>query len=49
MIGINRQPLKGVSAGMIFPVEGKCGVKVVSMDFFLPNDETPVIWRWHSR
>ncbi|MFA5572260.1 MAG: P-loop NTPase [Candidatus Bathyarchaeia archaeon] len=45
MIGINRQPLKGVSAGMIFPVEGKCGVKVVSMDFFLPNDETPVIWR----
>jgi ATP-binding protein involved in chromosome partitioning len=30
---------------MMFPVTGKLGIKVVSMDFFLPNDEAPVIWR----
>jgi len=29
----------------IFPVMGPLGVKVVSMDFLLPSDETPVIWR----
>ena len=30
---------------MLFPVTGKLGIKVVSMDFLLPNDEAPVIWR----
>jgi ATP-binding protein involved in chromosome partitioning len=45
MLGIERQPLKGGPAGMIFPVTGKLGIKVVSMDFFLPNDEAPLIWR----
>jgi ATP-binding protein involved in chromosome partitioning len=45
MLGIQRQPLKGGPAGMIFPVIGKLGIKVVSMDFFLPNDEAPLIWR----
>jgi len=29
----------------LFPVVGPLGVKVVSMDFLLPSDETPVIWR----
>jgi ATP-binding protein involved in chromosome partitioning len=45
MLGIERQPLKGGPAGMIFPVTGKLGIKVVSMDFFLPSDEAPLIWR----
>ena len=30
---------------MLFPVTGQQGIKVVSMDFLLPNDEAPVIWR----
>jgi len=29
----------------IFPVRGPLGVKIVSMDYLLPEDETPVIWR----
>jgi len=29
----------------IVPVEGPLGIKIVSMDFLLPSDETPVIWR----
>jgi len=29
----------------IFPAEGPLGTKVASMDFLLPDDETPVIWR----
>ena len=29
----------------IFPVTGPMGVKVVSMAFLLPDEETPVIWR----
>jgi ATP-binding protein involved in chromosome partitioning len=45
MLGIKRQPLKGGPGGIIFPVTGKFGIKVVSMDFLLPNDEAPVIWR----
>jgi ATP-binding protein involved in chromosome partitioning len=45
MLGIKRQTLKGGPGGMIFPVTGKFGIKVVSMDFFLPSDEAPVIWR----
>jgi ATP-binding protein involved in chromosome partitioning len=45
MLGIERQALKGGPGGMIFPVTGKFGIKVISMDFFLPNDEAPVIWR----
>lgn len=28
-----------------FPVIGPLGIRVVSMDFLLPTDETPVIWR----
>lgn len=29
----------------IVPVEGPLGIKIISMDFLLPSDETPVIWR----
>ncbi len=29
----------------IFPVRGPLGVKIVSMDYLLPENETPVIWR----
>lgn len=29
----------------LFPVTGPLGIKVVSMDFLLPSDEAPVIWR----
>ncbi len=29
----------------IFPARGPLGIKVVSMDYLLPEDETPVIWR----
>jgi ATP-binding protein involved in chromosome partitioning len=38
---------KGLPAGPpgIFPAVGPKGLKIVSMDFLLPTDETPVIWR----
>jgi len=29
----------------IFPARGPLGIKIVSMDYLLPSDETPVIWR----
>jgi ATP-binding protein involved in chromosome partitioning len=45
MLGLKGQTLIGGPGGMLFPVTGKLGIKVVSMDFLLPNDETPVIWR----
>lgn len=45
MLGLKGQKLVGGPAGIIFPVTGQHGLKVVSMDFLLPNDEAPVIWR----
>jgi ATP-binding protein involved in chromosome partitioning len=45
MLGLKRQKLVGGPAGMIFPVTARLGIKVVSMDFLLPSDEAPVIWR----
>jgi len=45
MLGLKGQKLIGGPAGMLFPVTGQQGIKVVSMDFLLPNDEAPVIWR----
>ena len=45
MLGLKGQPLISGPGGMLFPVTGKLGIKVVSMDFLLPNDEAPVIWR----
>ena len=29
----------------IFPARGPLGIKIVSMEYLLPSDETPVIWR----
>jgi len=45
MLGLKGKTLIGGPGGMLFPVVGKLGIKVVSMDFLLPNDEAPVIWR----
>jgi ATP-binding protein involved in chromosome partitioning len=45
MLGLKEQRLTGGPAGMLFPVTGPLGIKVVSMGFLLPSDETPVIWR----
>lgn len=45
MLGLREQRLQVLAAGLIFPVIGPLGVKVVSMDFLLPSDESPVIWR----
>ncbi|MBN1357553.1 Mrp/NBP35 family ATP-binding protein [Candidatus Bathyarchaeota archaeon] len=45
MLGLKGHKLMGGPGGMLFPVTGKQGIKVVSMDFLLPNDEAPVIWR----
>jgi len=44
ILGMKGQRLQGGPPG-IFPATGPLGMRVVSMDFLLPNDETPVIWR----
>ncbi|MFX0117049.1 MAG: Mrp/NBP35 family ATP-binding protein [Candidatus Hodarchaeota archaeon] len=44
ILGVKGQKLQGGPPG-IFPAVGPLGMKVVSMDFLLPNDESPVIWR----
>jgi ATP-binding protein involved in chromosome partitioning len=45
MLGLKGQKLVGGPAGIIFPVADKRGIKVASIDFLLPSDEAPVIWR----
>jgi ATP-binding protein involved in chromosome partitioning len=45
MLGLKGQKLISGTDGTLFPVTGWQGIKVVSMDFLLPNDEAPVIWR----
>ena len=45
MLGLRGQRLQALAAGIIFPVTGPLGIKVVSMDFLLPSDDSPVIWR----
>jgi len=45
MLGLRGQRLPVLPAGTIFPVIGPLGMKVVSMDFLLPSDDSPVIWR----
>ncbi|MBN1244997.1 Mrp/NBP35 family ATP-binding protein [Candidatus Bathyarchaeota archaeon] len=45
MLGLKGKKLIGGPGGTLFPVTGQQGIKVVSMDFLLPNDEAPVIWR----
>jgi ATP-binding protein involved in chromosome partitioning len=45
MLGLKGQKLVGGPAGIIFPVADQHGIKVASIDFLLPSDEAPVIWR----
>ncbi|MBD3205320.1 P-loop NTPase [Candidatus Bathyarchaeota archaeon] len=44
MMGLKGMKLEVGPPG-IFPAKGPEGVRVVSMDFLLPSDEAPVIWR----
>ncbi|MCW4051135.1 MAG: Mrp/NBP35 family ATP-binding protein [Candidatus Bathyarchaeota archaeon] len=44
MLGLKGTKMRAGPTG-IAPVVGPKGVEVVSMDFLLPNDEAPVIWR----
>lgn len=44
MLGLHGQRLPASPAG-IFPALGPLRIKVVSMDFLLPSEESPVIWR----
>ena len=44
IIGLKGQRLQVGPPG-VFPAFGPLGIRVVSMDFLLPEQETPVIWR----
>jgi len=44
MLGVHGSRMQVGPPGA-FPVIGPMGIKIVSMDFLLPNDEAPVIWR----
>ena len=44
MLNVKGQTLQSGPPG-IFPATAPLGIKVVSMDFLLPNQESPVIWR----
>ena len=44
ILGLHGQRLQVGPPG-VFPAMGPLGIKVVSMDFLLPNDDSPVIWR----
>jgi len=44
MLGLHGMRLQSGPPG-VFPVKGLMDVKVVSMDFLLPSEESPVIWR----
>lgn len=44
MLGMMGQKLKVIPIGA-FPAQGPLGVKVVSMQFLLEGEETPVVWR----
>ncbi len=43
MLGVRGAALERSSAG-VFPAEGHLGIKIMSIDFFLANDEIPVQW-----
>lgn len=45
MLGLNGQTLNSNPSGVIAPVEGRLGIKVVSIDFLLQSEDQPVIWR----
>jgi Mrp family chromosome partitioning ATPase len=40
----NEQGLKATDYGII-PPQSKTGIKVISINFFLPNEDDPVVWR----
>ncbi|MEM1550595.1 MAG: Mrp/NBP35 family ATP-binding protein [Candidatus Bathyarchaeia archaeon] len=44
MLGLSGNRLEVGPPG-VFPAMGPFGIRVVSMDFLLPNEESPVIWR----
>jgi len=44
MLGLTGQRLQAGPPG-IFPASGPLGIKVTSMDFLLPDQNSPVIWR----
>lgn len=44
ILGLTGQRLKVGPPGA-FPVTGPLGMKVVSIDFFLPEEKLPIIWR----
>lgn len=44
MLGLHGQKILMSPLG-VFPAVGPLGVKVVSIDFLLPSEEAPVIWR----
>ena len=44
LLGLTGQQVKVGPPGA-FPVMGPMGIKVVSIDFFLPEEKTPTIWR----
>lgn len=45
MLGVEKEKLYANEEGGILPIETKYGVKVISMAFLLPSEETAVIWR----
>jgi len=44
ILGVQGERLPAGPPG-VFPVKGPLGIKVVSMAFLLPSEESPVIWR----
>lgn len=44
MLGVSKSQIYADESGIV-PVETNYGVKVVSMAFLLPTEDTPVIWR----
>lgn len=45
MLGVEKEKVFATEEGQILPLETKYGVKVISMAFLLPSEETAVIWR----
>ncbi|NHW44217.1 MAG: Mrp/NBP35 family ATP-binding protein [Candidatus Verstraetearchaeota archaeon] len=45
ILGLKGYGFQVLGPGVVIPAIGPLGIRVVSMDFLLPNDETPVIWR----
>lgn len=45
ILGLEKRSIYGTEDSKIVPVDGPEGIKVVSMAFVLPQEDTPVIWR----